>query len=64
MGQKLREVREALAAARAGEANPPSATPTADELEALVRSLQADASAPPALPVAGVPAETPPVPKA
>ena len=40
----LREVREALAAARTGEAKPPSTSPTADELEALVRLLEGGAS--------------------
>ena len=37
----LREVREALAAARSGQAMPPSASPTVDELESLARLLEA-----------------------
>lgn len=41
----LREVREALAAARAGEGPSPSADPTVEELEALVRALADEASA-------------------
>jgi hypothetical protein len=56
----LREIREALAAARRGEAKGPTAL-TADELEALARSLEAQASAAPAPPpTAGAPPEPPP----
>jgi hypothetical protein len=49
----LREVREALAAARSGQAKPPSASPTVDELESLVRLLEAGASETPAAPDGG-----------
>jgi hypothetical protein len=56
----LREIREALAAARRGETRSPT-TLTADELEALARSLEAQASATPAAPPASdAPTEAPP----
>ena len=57
----LREVREALAAARSGEAKPPSATPTADELASLAHLLKGDASETAAAPpTAGAAAEVQP----
>jgi hypothetical protein len=55
----LREIREALEAARRGETKGPTAL-TADELEALARSLETQASATPAAPpAAGAPSEAP-----
>lgn len=54
----LREIREALAAARAGEQLPPSAPAVAEELEALARSLEESRGKPP-VPPASAPAETP-----
>ncbi len=47
----LREIREALEAARRGETKGPT-TLTVEELEALARSLEAQASATPAAPPA------------
>jgi hypothetical protein len=57
--ETLREIREALAAARAGERVPPSAPAVAEELEALARSLEASGGKPP-VPPARVPTVTPP----
>ena len=54
----LREIREALAAARAGVEVPPSAPAVAEELEALARSLEASAGMP-SVPPTSVPTETP-----
>ena len=54
----LREIREALAAARAGVEVPPSAPSVAEELEALARSLEASGGKLP-VPPASLPIETP-----
>ena len=54
----LREIREALAAARAGVEGPPSAPAVAEELESLARSLEVSRGKPP-VPPASVPTETP-----
>jgi hypothetical protein len=56
--ETLREIRDALAAARAGEWVPPSAPPVAEELEALARSLEKSGGQPP-VPPTSVRAETP-----
>lgn len=57
----LREVREALAAARSGEAKPTPVAPTVDELEALARLLEGHAGeTSEASPVAGASAKAPP----
>ena len=56
--ETLREIREALAAARSGERVPPSAPAVAEELEALARSLETSRGEPP-VPPASVPTETP-----
>ena len=53
----LREIKEALAAARAGVEVPPSAPAVAEELEALARSLEASRSQPP-VPPTSLPTET------
>jgi hypothetical protein len=56
----LREIREALEAARRGETRGPTAL-TVEELEALARTLEAQASATAAAPpAAGAPTEAPP----
>lgn len=57
----LREVREALAAARSGEAKPTPAASTVEELEGLARQLEGHAGeSSEVLPVAGASTKAPP----
>ena len=57
----LREIREALAAAKAGEAEPAPAASTAEELDVLARSLKSQSKERPvAAPLASPPTEAPP----